>query len=101
MARRCAGSHQAAADLAEIGFGLQRNFLEEEHTARYFRQESWRPTFFSRNGWTPEEDQRIKDRAIRKVQELVAAYQKPTDREERLAKARTVVERARRKLVAP
>ncbi|NUQ65588.1 MAG: trimethylamine methyltransferase family protein [Pirellulales bacterium] len=86
--------------IAEIGFGFDRNFLQEDHTARHFRQASWLPAFFGRNGWTPEEDQRIKEKSLRKVKELVAAYRKPAGREEPLAKARAVVERARRELGA-
>jgi trimethylamine:corrinoid methyltransferase-like protein len=86
--------------IEDIGFGFDRNFLQEMHTASHFRQASWLPALFSRNGWTPEEDQRVKDKALRKVKELVAAYRKPTGREEPLAAARAVVERARRELGA-
>jgi len=86
--------------IENIGFGFERNFLQEDHTASRFRQASWLPVFYGRNGWTPEEDRRIKEKALRKVQELVAAHQKPTGREDALAKARTVVERARRELGA-
>jgi trimethylamine:corrinoid methyltransferase-like protein len=86
--------------IEDIGFGFDRNFLQEDHTASHFRQASWLPAFYGRNGWTPEEDQRVKEMALRRVKELVAAYRKPTGREEALAKARAVVERARRELDA-
>jgi trimethylamine:corrinoid methyltransferase-like protein len=86
--------------IEDIGFGFDRNFLQEDHTASFFRQASWLPAVFSRNGWTPEQDRQVKEKALRKVKELVAAYRKPTGREEPLARARTVVERARRELGA-
>jgi trimethylamine:corrinoid methyltransferase-like protein len=88
------------ATIEEIGFGFDRNFLQEDHTVSRFRQECWLPNFFSRNGWTPEEDRAVQDQALQKVNELVAAYRKPTGREEPLAKARAVVDRARRELGA-
>jgi trimethylamine:corrinoid methyltransferase-like protein len=86
--------------IEDIGFGFDRNFLQEDHTASFFRQASWLPAVFSRNGWTPEQDRQVKEKALRKVKELVAAYRKPTGREEPLARARAVVERARRELGA-
>jgi trimethylamine:corrinoid methyltransferase-like protein len=88
----------ALETIEAVGFGFDRNFLQEDHTARHFRQSSWLPRFYSRNGWTPEEDQAVKDRALRKVKELVSAYRKPTGREDQLIRARAVVERARREL---
>lgn len=81
-----------------IGFGFDRNYLGEEHTCRYLRSESWMPEFYGRSGWTPEEDEAIRNRALRKVHELVAAHEKPAGREEQLAAARAVVDRARRDL---
>lgn len=86
--------------IEDLGFGFDRNFLQEEHTAGRFRQEIWQPKFLGRNGWTPEEDQAAKDKALKKVKELMAAHRKPTGREEPLAKARAVLERARKELVA-
>lgn len=82
-----------------IGFGFDHNYLGEPHTAENLRREAWLPAFFGRNGWTPEEDQAVKDRALAKVDELVAAHEKPAGRDEQLAAARAVVERARRELV--
>jgi trimethylamine:corrinoid methyltransferase-like protein len=85
--------------IAEIGFGGDRNYLDTDHTCSYLRQEVWMPPFFGRNGWTPAEEEAIRQRGLRKVEELVAAHEKPTGREEQLAAARAVVERARRELV--
>lgn len=82
-----------------IGFGFDRNYLGERHTAAHLRQELWLPNFFGRNGWTAAEDETIKQRALAKVKELVAAHEKPTGRDEQLGAAREVVERARRELV--
>jgi trimethylamine:corrinoid methyltransferase-like protein len=84
----------------DVGFGLDRNFVEQDHTLTYFRQESWMPEFFSRNGWTPEDDQALIDRALKKIKQLVDAHRKPAGREDQIAKAKAVVERARRKLIA-
>jgi trimethylamine:corrinoid methyltransferase-like protein len=86
-------------EIEEVGFGFDRGFLEREHTAGWFRRESWLPEFYGRNGWTPEEDRAVIDRATRKVKELVAGHRKPDGREDRLAAARKVLDRARRELV--
>jgi trimethylamine:corrinoid methyltransferase-like protein len=83
-----------------IGFGFEHNYMEEEHTVSRLRQESWVPEFFGRNGWTPAEDQVIKERALGKFKELVAAHQTPTGRKDQLAAARAVVARAQRELGA-
>jgi trimethylamine:corrinoid methyltransferase-like protein len=84
--------------IAAVGFGFERNFIEEEHTIAHLRQESWVPEFFGRNGWTPEEDQIIREKALGRFKELVAAHRTPSGRGEQLAAARAVVERARRDL---
>ena len=84
--------------IAAIGFGLERNYMEEEHTISRLRQESWLPEFFGRNGWTPAEDQAVQERALGRFKELVAAHRAPEGREDQLAAARAVVDRARRVL---
>jgi trimethylamine:corrinoid methyltransferase-like protein len=81
-----------------IGFGFERNYIDDDHTVLRLREESWMPEFYGRNGWTPAEDEAIRQRALAKVNELVAAHRKPEGREDRLAVARAVVERARREL---
>ncbi|MCK5802505.1 MAG: trimethylamine methyltransferase family protein [Lentisphaeria bacterium] len=83
-----------------VGFGLDSNYMEEDHTISHLRQESWMPEFYGRNGWTPEEDQAVKDKALAKVKELVAAHRKPDGREDQLAAAKAVVARAKRELGA-
>jgi trimethylamine:corrinoid methyltransferase-like protein len=86
--------------LEDVGFGLDRNFVEQDHTLAHFRRECWLPAFYGRNGWTPEDDQAVKDKALKKVKELVAAHRKPAGRDDQIAKAKAVVERARRELGA-
>ncbi len=81
-----------------VGFGFDRNFLDEEHTVERLRQECWTPAFFGRNGWTPEEDREIQQRALARARELIAAHRTPTGREDQLAAARAVAARARRDL---
>jgi trimethylamine:corrinoid methyltransferase-like protein len=85
--------------IAEVGFGFDRNYLQEAHTVDRLRQESWLPEFFGRNGWTPAEDQAVRDRALARFKELVAAHRQPTGREEQLAAARAVVARARQNML--
>ncbi len=84
--------------LEDVGFGFDRNFVEQDHTLAHFRRQCWLPDFYGRNGWTPEAEQAVKDKALKKVKELMAAHRKPADRDDRLAKATAVVERARREL---
>jgi trimethylamine:corrinoid methyltransferase-like protein len=84
--------------IAAVGFGFERNYIEEEHTISRLRQESWMPEFYGRNGWTPADDQVVKERALGKFKELVAAHQTPAGRQDQLAAARAVVARAQREL---
>ncbi|NLF17071.1 MAG: hypothetical protein GX595_07420 [Lentisphaerae bacterium] len=85
--------------IESIGFGFDRNYLDDDHTLARLHQESWMPEFYARNGWTPEDDQAVKERALARVNDLVAAHRKPEGREDQLAAARTVLERARRDLL--
>lgn len=81
-----------------VGFGFERNYMEEEHTILRLREESWVPQFYSRNGWTADAERAIRERALGRFKELVAAHRTPTGRADQLEAARAVVARARREL---
>ena len=73
--------------------------MEAEHTVEHFRSALWLPELMERPGWTgPETEKRVLDRAQKKVNELVAAYEKPDVDKDMLGKLRAVVERARKEL---
>lgn len=90
----------AMPTIAEVGIGLQTNYLATEHTLRHFRSSLWLPEFIERAGWEGfDQEREVLDKTQQKVNELIAQYTKPEGREDRLAAMRAVVERARAKLL--
>ena len=64
-----------------------------------FRSSLWLPRFVDRSGWNgAPSDQAMLDKAQKHINDLLAQYKKPEDREEKLAAMRKVVNRARRAL---
>ncbi|NJD01491.1 MAG: hypothetical protein FIA99_02555 [Ruminiclostridium sp.] len=84
--------------ILEIGLGREGNFLTQDHTLKHMKSSPWIPELLARNGWSPEVEEELLGKAIRKVNEIKASYIKPEGRGEGLAKARTVIERARKEL---
>jgi len=83
----------------EVGFGLKRSYMGEEHTVRRYRQALWYPPLSRREPWNgPATEEAVLARARRKVDELIASYRKPEVDPGQLARMRAVVERARREL---
>jgi len=83
-----------------VGIGLEKSYLEVEHTARNFRRCLWCPELLDRSGWNGFEDEKsLLDRIQGKVRELIASYQKPEGDPEKLDAMRHVVERAQRDLL--
>ena len=83
----------------EVDLGFSQNHLASEHTLGHFR-ELWTPSFIDRRGWTGAAgDRELLNKAQGQINERLAAYRKPSGREDQLARLRAVVERARRNLV--
>ncbi len=86
--------------ILEVGFGLDKTYMTQDHTLDHFRDDSWLPEIFDRSGYAgPEWEKAVLDRLQQKADELIASYQKPEGREDQLAKMREVVERARKELL--
>lgn len=81
-----------------VGFGFGKNFMEDDYTLDNFRAHLWIPEIFSRNGWSPEIDKKVCGDGMRKIEQLRSAYVKPADREDKLIKAREIVEKAKKQL---
>ena len=87
----------ALETILEVGHASETNYLEAEHTLERFRSELWLPELLERAGWTGlDSEEQALNRAQKRVNDLVAAYRKPDVDEDKLAKIRQVVERARR-----
>jgi len=83
--------------ILEVWHASSMNYMEIEHTLQHFRSALWLPELMARTGWDgPESEDQALDRAQRRVNELVAAHQKPEVDEDKLAKMRAVVDRARK-----
>jgi trimethylamine:corrinoid methyltransferase-like protein len=85
-------------DILDIGFALDKRYLESDHTLKNYRTSLWSPQLLERTGWTPEAEERVLGRAMEKVKELTAEYRKPDVDPGMLAKVREIVERAKKEL---
>jgi len=100
--RTLESSDQALAldTVLDVGFGLDRNYLEMEHTLSRFRECLWMPRLISRSGWDgPECERALLLRAQQQARELLAAYRKPDKDPDMLARMRRVLDRARKELL--
>ncbi len=84
--------------MLNVGLGFTENYISTAHTAANVRVASWAPDLLSRSGWSPEADDEARAKALKRVKEITAQYVKPEGREDKLAKAKTVLERARKHL---
>ena len=84
-----------------IGIGLHSNYFQSDHTALHFRDSLWLPPFIDRTGWDGcEKEQQMLQRLRDKAKTLIAEHRKPEGREDKLAAARKVLERAKKDLLA-
>ena len=80
---------------------MAKGYIDCDHTLAHFRRDTWLPPIMDRSGFAgPEQEQAVLDRLQEKVDELIAAYQKPEVAADRLAKMRRVVDRAAKALLA-
>lgn len=82
----------------DVDFGFSKNFMEDDYTLANLRANLWVPNIFSRNGWSQQNEHQVRTDALHKLDELAAGYVKPSGRKDKLAKARQVVERAKKAL---
>ena len=83
--------------MLKVGHASSMNYMETEHTLQHFRSALWLPELLARSGWNgPQSEEEALDRAQTRVNELIASYEKPEVDEEKLAKMKAVVERARK-----
>jgi trimethylamine--corrinoid protein Co-methyltransferase len=81
--------------MLEVDLGLSTNYLQSDHTFRHFRANAWLPQLLSRAGWTGAADEEVLlNRAQAQFEALLAQYQKPEGREEKLAALGAVLKRA-------
>ncbi|MEW6355428.1 MAG: trimethylamine methyltransferase family protein [Planctomycetota bacterium] len=86
--------------ICDVGFGLNKSYIEADHTLDHFRSDTWLPPIMDRSGYTGiNQEQAVLDRLQQKVDELIAQYQKPAVDPDKLAKMRKVVERAKKELL--
>lgn len=84
----------------EIGFGLNRNYLQARHTLSNFRKCLWLPELIDRAGWNGYDDEeRILERTQKKVNDLISEYSKPDVDGNKLSKMREIAKRAQRELL--
>lgn len=90
--------HLCLEGIFDVGFGFDKNYMEEDYTLGHFRDNLWMPEAFSLTGWSEQADRQACANAMRKLEQLKSEYVKPAGREEKIAKARKVIERAKRDL---
>jgi len=96
--------HIALDTITSIGSGIASSYLEAEHTLRHYRRNLWFPALLDRGVWRSEReeehpDQRLVARAQAQFNEIMARYQPPEVDRDLLARARQIVDRARRELL--
>ena len=94
-------SDTLAVDAAEeVGLGLNRSYIDCEHTFSHFREALWHPTLFDRGVWQGFEAQEAKeheilDRAHEVVIAKIEEYSRPEVDGDKLKAVRAVVGRAK------
>lgn len=85
----------ALDSILEVGFALDKSYLDLESTALRFRDCLWCPEWMDRSGWNGQEtDETVLQKMQDRMRELIASYEKPGVDPAKLAKMREVVERA-------
>lgn len=88
------------SSIREVGLGIELNHMMTEHTLSHFRSSLWLPELIGRSGrYDAEGDREMLNRAQARIDECLSRYQKPTGREDQLEKLRSIVARARPKLL--
>jgi trimethylamine--corrinoid protein Co-methyltransferase len=101
---RVDADHIALDTITSIGSGIASSYLEAEHTLRHYRRNLWFAGLIDRSVWRDvgeemEPDHRLLDRAHKQFDDVMARYRPPQVDRDMLAKAREVVDRARRDLL--
>ena len=96
--------HIALDTITSIGSGIASSYLEAEHTLRHYRRNLWFARLLDRSVWRDsadeaEPDRRLLERAGKQFEEILGQYRPPEVDRDMLAKARQVVDRARRDLL--
>jgi trimethylamine--corrinoid protein Co-methyltransferase len=85
--------------IIEVGFGIDKSYLSQDHTLDHFREDTWLPPFLDRSGYSgPEQERKVLDRLQDEIDELVASYRRPERDPDSLVEMRQVVERAKREI---
>ena len=84
--------------ILDIGFGIERNYLDTEHTVKNFRSCLWEPKFFDTSGWDGESEAGQLKKAADRIKSLLEEYKKPEVDPGKLAKVRQVVDKAKKEM---
>jgi len=89
--------------ITSVGSGIERSYLETEHTLTHYRKSLWFAKLLDRGVWRDDRDEahpdaRLLNRAQAQFDEIMARYAKPEVDEDKLQSVREVVARARREL---
>jgi len=84
--------------IKDIGFAMSETYMLDNYTLDNLNRCTWRPQFFGRSGWTPENEQKLLAQAKVKVKEILAEHKKPDQMQDKLPKIREVIESAKKKL---
>jgi len=85
--------------ILDVGFGIEKNYLQSEHTLKNFRSSLWNAEFFDRNGWSVENEEKMLKKAREKVQQLISEYKKPEVDPDKISNIRQVIEKAKKNLL--
>lgn len=81
--------------ILDIGNGIEKNYIDSEHTFANFRSALWDSEFFG----NIESEEKILKNANEKVKQLISEYKKPEVNSDKISKIRQVIERAKKNLL--
>lgn len=85
--------------ILDVGFGLDKSYLDTEETLFNFGKYLWCPQFMEREWDGAKTDDVVLQRLQNEIDELVESYEKPEVDLDKLAKMREVIESARKNLL--
>lgn len=78
-----------------IDAGFSSDYISREKTLNIMTKSTWLPAVWPRSGWSPEEEEKSKQKCHAKIQRLLNDYKPPEGREELLPKIDAIIKKAK------
>ncbi len=85
--------------ILDVKFGKEKNYLETQQTLENFKTSLWESELFPYNGWSPEDEEKILNKAQERVRKIIDKYKKPKVNPEMISKVKEIIKRAKKELL--